>query len=86
MTKDMYASYYFVPLGRDRGGYFDLLKLPPTADQVQAINAEGIYINELEIAFKAKRKSLRDSLGSKKITQEEFDEQERRRRGQALIV
>jgi len=76
MTKDIDAKYFFVPLGRERGGYLDLLKLPPTANLAQVINAENMYINELEGDFKIKkRKPLKESLKLKKITQEEFDEQ-----------
>lgn len=67
-------QYYFVPLGRERGSYLDLLDLPPTASIGEAKKAEVQYKKSIEKVFKSKRKELRLKLKDNTITQEEFDE------------
>ena len=74
MTESRANRYYFVPLGREKGGYLELLELPPTVSLGEAKNAERLYKKGLEKEFRRKRKSLRESLSKKEITQEEFDE------------
>ncbi len=67
------GEYYFVPLGRERGGYLDLVELPPTATGVEASKAELAYRTSLERDFKTRRKGLRERHKADELTKEEFD-------------
>jgi len=66
-------DFFFVPLGRERGGYLDLLGLPPDADVTTVGRRELEYWKKSESDFKQGRSKLKDQLQKGKITQEEFD-------------
>lgn len=71
-NKSLY-DYYFVSLGKVKGGYHELLGLSISATDVDARKAEGKYKNNLEADFKGKRKILKEQLNNKEITYEEFE-------------
>src|SRR2546423_13144668 len=74
-TKSVHAGqgYYFVPLGRERGGYLDFLGLPPDTDSFGVSEKHATYLKDAERAFKAGRKALKEDLRENRITQQEFD-------------
>ena len=71
-------TYYFVPLGRERGGLLDFLGLPPSASQEQ-VNARFIQYTqylETDLADRIVRMELQLLVGEFKrgrIIQKEFD-------------
>lgn len=68
-------NYYFVPMGREKGGYLDMLGLPPNATEVQAGQKEAQYLKEAKKEFKARRKAADEKLKAGEITREQFDAQ-----------
>jgi hypothetical protein len=66
------VEYYFVPLGRERGGYLEFLGLPPDADLAAIAKAEVDYRNTLKNKLKEQRKPLLDQRNAKQITAEEY--------------
>jgi hypothetical protein len=68
-------DYYFVPLGRERGGYLDLLGLPPDVSEDEAGAKEGEYRLEIEKKFKAARKTLKEKKTRGELTEHEFEKQ-----------
>jgi hypothetical protein len=74
-TKSVHAGqgYYFVPLGRERGGYLDFLGLAPDADAYGVSEKHLAYLEDAERAFKKGRAALREELKENKITKQEFD-------------
>ncbi len=67
------ADYYFVPLGRERGGVLDLLGLPPNASD-QEINARLTeYRRELREACNERKKELGERHEQGEMTKEEYD-------------
>lgn len=69
------TNFFFVPFGRERGGYLDLLGLSPDADAVSAAAAESQYRRQLDIDFRTERKARREQKDQQQITSEEFDAQ-----------
>ena len=55
-SRNLADDYYFVWLGREPGGYLDVLGLPPTASEDEAKNRQREYLLELERDFKNKYK------------------------------
>lgn len=51
-------EYYFVPLGRDPGGFLDFLGLPPTATEADAKVRENEFRDKLEVEFKSRSTRL----------------------------
>ncbi|MGZ8993692.1 MAG: hypothetical protein ACXW16_06720, partial [Burkholderiaceae bacterium] len=66
-------EYYFVALGRERGGFLDVLGLPPDTDETQIGRREAEYRLQILSDEKKQRKPWREKLQAKEITQEEFD-------------
>ena len=48
------GEYYFVPLGRDPGGFLDFLGLPPNASEADAKVCENEFRDKLEVEFRSK--------------------------------
>ncbi len=68
-------EYYFVPLGRERGGYLDILGLPPDATEDEAGAKEGDYRLDLDKRFKTARKAIREKVKKGELTEQEFEKQ-----------
>ena len=67
-------AYYFVPLGRERGGLLDFLGLPPDADVGEVGRKQTEYLKSLERAFKDGRKALKKERDEDKtISPQEYD-------------
>jgi len=62
-----------VPLGRERGGLLDFLGLPPDARVGEVGKKKTQRMNKISQDFIDQRKSLREKLAAKEITQQEFD-------------
>ena len=73
MSDENLSRYYFVALGRERGGYLDTIGLPANASEIEVGKAEREYTLALQKEHKLSRKKLKATLEEKKITQEEFD-------------
>ena len=63
------TAYYFVPLGRERGGLLDLLGLPPDATLSEVEDKQAKYRQELQNVFRQNRKALKERP---EITLQEF--------------
>lgn len=55
-------EYYFVPLGRERGGYLDFLGLPANASEGQAKERETQYRARIELEKRIKMTTLTTSV------------------------
>lgn len=66
-------EHYFVPLGREPGGYLDLLGLRPDSDAGARGRKENEYRQQIKKDALEERKKWKAELDAKKITQEEFD-------------
>ncbi len=76
-------GYYFVPLGREPGGYLEILGLPPTATEKQAKSRYSQYLRRLDEEGREKRRlpkaqleygKLEVRLDKGEIIQEKFKE------------
>jgi hypothetical protein len=72
-TNFLKDDYYFVAFGREKGGYFDILNLPPDASEEEANEEDRKHRVKLDKDFKTARKEYKNQLEKKEITQEEFD-------------
>src|SRR5690242_13228944 len=66
-------SHYFVPLGRECGGYLDFLGLPPDASVGDVGRKQTEYLKGLETTFKERRKEMRKALEESTISAQEFE-------------
>jgi len=67
-------SHYFVPLGRERGGYLDFLGLPPDVDIGEVGRKKTEYLKSVESAFKQQRKAVRKERDEDKtISPQEYE-------------
>lgn len=57
-----YADYYFVPLGRERGSYLDILGLPSNATETEAAERENHYRNRIDAESRNRRRRLKVQL------------------------
>jgi hypothetical protein len=78
------VSYYFAPLGRERGGLLELLELPPTASESEIAARVGNQLQAYDDAYQTQRKlprarlehtQLKARLEEGEITQDDFDEE-----------
>jgi hypothetical protein len=72
-AKGKKGDYYFVPLGRERGGFLDRLALPPDADAKQVAAKEREYRKRIAEQSNQERKKWAEELEARNITQEEFE-------------
>ena len=70
--KEAKVEYCFVPLGRERGGYLDFLKLSADADQHAVAEAEEKYRRGLKKKLREQRGPLVEQKKAKQITEEEY--------------
>ncbi len=66
-------DYWFVPLGRERGGLLDLLGLPPDVDEVTVGNANATYQKEVTNGWKRKAREEKKKLDAGELSKGVFD-------------
>lgn len=66
---------FIVPLGREKGGYLDLLGLPTNAAPAEIAARGKDYRSSIDVEFKTSRKALKERLREAEITQEDYDAQ-----------
>jgi hypothetical protein len=66
-------SYYFVSLGRERGGLLDVLGLPPNASELEIGNKEAEYKKRCQSELKNQLKEFNKRLQTGEITKEEVE-------------
>lgn len=71
-TKSPVVEYYFVPLGREPGGYLDFLRLRPDADADTVAAKEAEYRVGLKNELRKQRGVLLEQKKAKLITEEEY--------------
>jgi hypothetical protein len=74
-TPDSDSSYFFVPLGRERGGLLDLLGLAPGATDSEVGDALTVYRAKVKNDTRAKRRELKALVGEGQATAEQFKAQ-----------
>lgn len=72
---NLISDYYFVPLGREPGGYHDLIGVPPTASENEVASAEHKYRRDIENNYRRNCNEYRKKKEKKEITKEELDAQ-----------
>jgi hypothetical protein len=66
------GEFYFVPLGRERGGLLDFLGLPPDANDEVVNMAKAEYALQLKNKVRQERGRLLEQKKAKEITEEEY--------------
>jgi len=66
---------FIVPLGREKGGYLDLLGLPADASPAEIASRGKEFRSGIDLDFRSARKALREKLKSSEILREDFDAQ-----------
>ena len=75
---ERHADYYFVPLGREPGGYLDVLGMPPDASPGDIGARDSAYRKELLQEFKDSRRRYRLRLKRGQVTEAEYKAEEAR--------
>jgi F0F1-type ATP synthase epsilon subunit len=69
----MASDFYFVPFGKERGGYLDLLGLPPNASEAEVATRGVEHRKQADKERREKAKELADKQKSGNITKEEYE-------------